>query len=92
MSLHEFANAVKFVIPSGCADDHVLSGSDAGFDVAHGTVGCCEIDYDLNVTKLVGSEGGAVFVFGGADDRDVMLTFARDLGYLRSCLAAAEEE
>src|SRR5258708_10494532 len=92
MRLHQFANAVEFVIPSGCTDDHVPSRSDAGFNVASNTVGCSEIDHDLNVVKLAGSEGGAVFVFGGADDGDVMLAFVRYLRHLRSCLAAAENQ
>src|SRR5258708_14316859 len=57
--LHQFANAVEFVIPSGCTHDHVPSRSDAGFNVASHTVGGTENDYRLNVVNISGREGGA---------------------------------
>ena len=69
----QVADVVEIFVPARGADDHVLAGFHAGFDVGEDAGGGGEIDDGVDVVELFWSEGGAGCVFFGAGDLDVML-------------------
>lgn len=75
------ADVIDFFVPAGGADDHILAGSDAGFDVGEDAVRGAEIDYGVDVVEIFWSEGGAGRVFLGACDLHVMFAGGGDFRY-----------
>ena len=52
MLLDEIADLVDFVVPAGSADDHILAGLHAGFDISQDAVRGGEVDDGVDVAKL----------------------------------------
>ncbi len=78
-----------FFVPAGGADDHVLAGFDAGFDVGEDAVGSGEVDDGVDVVEFFGvSAAQAAFSLAPAM-RDVMFALGGDFRYQRSGFAAA---
>ena len=80
VAFHQMADALDFLIPTCGADDYVLAGSDAGFDVDEDAVGGGEVDDSVDVAKGFGSQGGTGSVFLCADDGDPVPAFGRYFG------------
>jgi len=85
------ADAIDLVVPAGGADDHVLAGFDAGFDVIEDDVRRAEVDDGVDVVEFFGGERCAGGVFFGAGDADVMLAVGGDFGDEGSGFAATQD-
>lgn len=90
--LDQMAHAVEFCIPTCRADDHVFSGTGAGFDVGDDAVWSGEVDDGVDGLELFGSERGAGGVFFGSGDLDEMLPLARNFGDEGSSFASPQEK
>src|SRR5579864_4932184 len=82
--IHQFANAVPYVVPTGCAHDHVFSRVDAGFDVGDYAVWGGEVDDYVDVAQLFGGERGAFGVLSGTGNSEVVFAFAGYFGDQRA--------
>jgi hypothetical protein len=71
--LDQGANVVDFLIPSRRADDYVLAGFHAGFDVGEDALRGSEVDDGVDVAKIFLTERGAGGVFFGSGNADVVL-------------------
>jgi len=89
VGFNQTLDAIYFSVPSGGADDHILAGFGAGFDMVDDAVGRGEIDNYINLAKLFRGEGSALFVFCGSGGMDVVAALAGGFRHQRSCLSTA---
>lgn len=87
--LDQGADAIDVIVPACGADDHVLSGVDAGFDVGNDRVRRGEVDDGIDVVELFFCERGAGEILFGAGDLDSMLALGGDFRDERSGFASA---
>ena len=87
--LDQGPNMVDFFVPTGGADDHILAGIHAGFNVGQNGVGSREVDYGVDGLQGFLGQGCAGWIFLRGDDSDVMLSLCCDFRYQGACLASA---